>query len=66
MEKLNDPTEAEKIINNLYTLRNTITKAENVAVHVAANWEQMQKLNVNLNEPWMKLIKENDTQCKQQ
>lgn len=49
-------TGAQIIINDLNKVREIITKPENLALHVAADWDEMAKLGVDLEAPWSKLV----------
>lgn len=46
---------AEKIIEQLNGLRAIITRPQNMAVHVAADWKRMAALDVDLTGPWATL-----------
>ncbi|XP_039445648.1 uncharacterized protein C05D11.1-like [Culex pipiens pallens] len=47
---------AEKVINRLNKVREIITRPENLGLHLAADWEEMAKLDVDLEGPWSKLV----------
>ncbi|XP_055534540.1 uncharacterized protein C05D11.1-like [Wyeomyia smithii] len=57
IEQLNNPTGPENVINNLNKVRAIITRPENLGLHLAANWVEMAKLQVDLEGPWSRLVK---------
>lgn len=59
VEKLNNESTANEIVADLNRLRDIITSPENMAIHVAANWQQLADMynNDELNEPWLKIAK---------
>lgn len=46
---------AAGIVAELNAVREIITRPENLAVHVAADWRRLSKLNVDLTGPWAAL-----------
>lgn len=52
LERLEKTETAKSVINDLNELRNNITAPVNLAVHVAADWEKMSKMDIDLNKPW--------------
>lgn len=46
---------AAKIIEQLDALRSIITRPQNMAVHVAADWKRMATMDVDLTGPWASL-----------
>ncbi|XP_055630740.1 uncharacterized protein C05D11.1-like [Toxorhynchites rutilus septentrionalis] len=57
IERLDSSAGAEIVTNDLNKVREIITKPENLALHVAADWDEMARLGVILEAPWAKLIK---------
>lgn len=55
LEKLEKPETAQHVIDDLNKVRDIITDAKNVAIHVAANWKRLSCLPTDLATPWMRL-----------
>ncbi|XP_053684394.1 uncharacterized protein C05D11.1-like [Sabethes cyaneus] len=56
IEQLNNPAGVKKVINDLNNVRAIITRPENLALHLAANWVEMAKLQIDLEGPWSRLV----------
>lgn len=56
IKQLDGEETAEKVINKLNKVREIITRPENLGLHIAADWEEMAKLQINLEAPWAKLV----------
>lgn len=56
IEQLDNEQSTEKVINKLNKVREIITRPENLGLHIAADWEEMAKLQVDLEAPWAKLV----------
>ncbi|EAT39319.1 AAEL008862-PA [Aedes aegypti] len=57
IEQLDNEQGAEKVINKLNKVREIITQPKNLGLHIAADWEEMAKLQIDLEAPWSKLVK---------
>lgn len=55
--KLNDHTAANSVVDDLNRLRDIITSPQHMAAHVAAHWQQMANLAIDINTPWLRLAK---------
>ncbi|XP_055593217.1 uncharacterized protein C05D11.1-like [Uranotaenia lowii] len=59
LEQLESGEEAAaKVIANLNKVRNIITKPENLGIHMAADWNKMADMQIDLMSPWTKLVAE--------
>lgn len=56
IEQLDSEQGSEKVINKLNKAREIITRPENLGLHIAADWDEMAKLQVDLESPWAKLV----------
>ncbi|KAJ6646667.1 hypothetical protein Bhyg_01880 [Pseudolycoriella hygida] len=64
LTKLSDPATAASVIEDLNKLRSIITSNKNLALHVAADWQKMTSLNIDLNFPWKLISKPNEEPCR--
>lgn len=65
IERIDNPIEAEKIINDLNKVRSILLESQNVAVHMAVNIDSASEKNINLSAPWKELMKTNSTSKKE-
>lgn len=54
-ENMDNEAKAEKICSDLNKLRSLLTQTKNISVHIAANWDKLNDMGVNINESIMKL-----------
>ncbi|KXJ72958.1 hypothetical protein RP20_CCG016849 [Aedes albopictus] len=66
IEQLDSEQGAEKVINKLNKVRDIITRPENLGLHIAADWEEMAKLQIDLEAPWSKLVASETTDLKKE
>lgn len=66
IEQLDSEQGAEKVINKLNKVRDVITRPENLGLHIAADWEEMAKLQIDLEAPWSKLVASETTDLKKE
>uniref|UniRef100_A0A182P602 Peptidase M16C associated domain-containing protein n=1 Tax=Anopheles epiroticus TaxID=199890 RepID=A0A182P602_9DIPT len=55
LEMLEKPEQVNVVIENLNKTRRIITLPENLAIHMAADWNAMKELGVDLVAPWKQL-----------
>ncbi|GAB0090020.1 Peptidase_M16 domain-containing protein [Sergentomyia squamirostris] len=60
LERLETPEGAAAVVADLNRLRDAITKADNIAVHVAADWAKLAQIVPDLNAPWMEIARPED------
>uniref|UniRef100_A0A336KC94 CSON007777 protein n=1 Tax=Culicoides sonorensis TaxID=179676 RepID=A0A336KC94_CULSO len=58
LEKLEKPNGVQSIIDDLNKIRDIITNASNVALHLAADWQKLAKLGMDLSKPLANVVKE--------
>lgn len=58
LERLDNKDTAQTVIDDFYKLRNELTKADSMSLHIAANWSKLSEMNMDLTTPWLKLAKE--------
>lgn len=58
LEKLEKPEDAQKVIDDLEQIRAIITSGPNIGLHLAADWEKLSKLGMNLEKPFSNIVKE--------
>ncbi|XP_050076146.1 uncharacterized protein C05D11.1-like [Anopheles maculipalpis] len=56
LEMLEQPDTTQTVIDNLNKVRSIITLPENVAIHMAADWQAMKELGIDLITPWKRLV----------
>lgn len=61
LEKLDDDSYAERIIDNLNNLRKEITLKKRLSLYLAADWSKVSPTQEGFYENWGKLIKSGDT-----
>ncbi|XP_049294284.1 uncharacterized protein C05D11.1-like [Anopheles funestus] len=62
LEMLEKPESANTVIENLNKTRAIITQPENIAIHMAADWNVMKDLGIDLIAPWKRLVQPIQTQ----
>lgn len=60
LEKLEKPDQAQGVIDDLNRVRGIITSGSNVALHIAANWEKLAGLGLDLKTPWLPIVSESN------
>uniref|UniRef100_A0A182JL08 Uncharacterized protein n=1 Tax=Anopheles atroparvus TaxID=41427 RepID=A0A182JL08_ANOAO len=56
VERMEDPDMATVVIAHLNKARAIMTQPENLAVHMAADWDTMKDLGIDLSSPWKELV----------
>lgn len=54
LTSLNDKTASQKVIEDLNSLRAFLLSSSNLAVHITADWNQLNDLHIDVNSPWQK------------
>uniref|UniRef100_A0A182YI36 Uncharacterized protein n=1 Tax=Anopheles stephensi TaxID=30069 RepID=A0A182YI36_ANOST len=57
LEMMEKPDSAKTVIESLNKVRSIITLPENVAIHMAADWQAMKELGIDLITPWNRLVR---------
>uniref|UniRef100_A0A1B0DIV2 Presequence protease, mitochondrial n=1 Tax=Phlebotomus papatasi TaxID=29031 RepID=A0A1B0DIV2_PHLPP len=60
LERLDTPEGSVAVVEDLNRVRNIITRAENVAIHVAADWARLAEIVPDLNAPWAEIARPDD------
>lgn len=60
LERLDTPEGSAAVVEDLNRVRNIITRAENVAIHVAADWARLAEIVPDLNAPWAEIARPDD------
>uniref|UniRef100_U5EMA1 Putative zn2+-dependent endopeptidase insulinase superfamily n=1 Tax=Corethrella appendiculata TaxID=1370023 RepID=U5EMA1_9DIPT len=60
LEQMETANGEEKILKDLNYVRDILTEPKNIAIHVAANWEELEKLGFDLTAPWTKLVNDGE------
>ncbi|XP_059607775.1 uncharacterized protein C05D11.1-like [Phlebotomus argentipes] len=60
LERLETTDEAQTVVQDINLLRHRITRAENVTVHVAADWTRLARIVPDLNAPWAAIARPGD------
>ncbi|XP_058831479.1 uncharacterized protein C05D11.1-like [Topomyia yanbarensis] len=55
IKQLDNEVGGKTVIDNLNKVRDIVTRPENLGLHLAANWHEMNQLQVDLVGPWSKL-----------
>lgn len=53
---LEDPRKMMRIIDDLNEIRSVLARPDNLGIHIAADWDKLKELNIDLLGPWRKLI----------
>lgn len=56
IEKMDNEQGINNVIENLNKVRQTIIQPDRLGLHIAANWDDMARLQIDLAAPWTKLV----------